>query len=158
VKQTNRCAAAWIAPLAIWGLLIQANNTVARLPDITLEELVKSSEYIAIGHTIRGQSSSQRARFSSTRMIKGKPTTTIWVCNSPSDPETQDLSILDGDYLLFAHPGQQCYEPVHGISSVVLFTGDKAVTVAIADQPPSQLISALVEKVQKLSLLQHTSK
>jgi hypothetical protein len=133
----------------IFCIVIFAGSANARLLDITLSELVQRSTFIAVGRT-EGQQSNNVVNFAPSRVLKGKRSSHIHLCNSPDDSEAHDLSKLRGNYLVFAQASEGCFQPVHGISSVLIFDGDSVTTVAIADQPAKQSVSSLIEKVQEL--------
>ena len=151
-------------PLAIgMAAMLLAGAIFARLPDVTLAELVMNSDFIAYGANGNVPSKSGKdgvsagtptVLFAPTLILKGVHETSrnesIVLCNEPNDVESYDLSSLPLSYFVFATKSGNCFRPILGVRSVVKVANGIAYTVAIADQPERQDYSAFVATVRKL--------
>jgi hypothetical protein len=136
-----------------WGM------AVAKLTNITLAELVRSSMLIAYGRTV--QSSPHAAKtgagmvlFEPSSILKGKSLVRgnrLALCNTPDDIESYNLREIGGSYLVFARKSGDCFLPIHGLRSVVVVEKDQAATGNIKDEPEEQPIVALLGTVRKLA-------
>jgi hypothetical protein len=57
---------------------------------------------------------------------------------------------LTGRYLIFATAAARCYKPVHGLISIVVVQDGAARTAAIAEEPDTQPIAALLDRIRRL--------
>jgi hypothetical protein len=123
----------------VWSSAAQAKTTV-----VTLPQLVKQSEVIVYGHissSAKGTSNQSPAvvQFEAESILKGQEAVAIRIitlCNQRDEyADAYDLAKLTGDFILFISRKSQCYELSHGDRSVVPVKNDRAVTIAIEDQP-----------------------
>ena len=123
---------------------------------VTLPQLVKQSEVIVYGHissSAKGTSNQSPAvvQFEAESILKGQeavPIRTITLCNQRDEyAHEYDLAKLTGDFILFISRKSQCYELSHGDRSVVPVKGDRAVTIAIEDQPEDQPLGDFLHMV-----------
>lgn len=140
--------------VAIWGtcgLALAASFAQARLLDIKLADLVEKSDFIAFGESTSTTSTPSRVSFRPKQVLKGKAAVNggeIILCNEPDNIESYDLRTMKGAYVVFAAPKNDCYQPVHGASSIIEVEDGIARTVSIIDQPSSQPLHTFFEKIQ----------
>jgi hypothetical protein len=124
-------------------------EALARLADITLEELAARSTYIASGSSDPAGSTSAVVQFRPTDVVKDDVhDAKIMLCNAPDDQETLDLSQLKGRYVVFAVKDGACLRPTWGIRSVFPIEDKGVRTAAIKDQPDYQSEPAFLRKMQ----------
>ena len=139
-----------LGQLLIVGVFSICSVTFAMLPEITLAELVRTSDVVFVGRTASQTSTHYRVSVAPSQVIVGAVGDRVQVCNSPQDVESRDLRTITVDYMLFARRVGDCLHPVHGRYSIVLFKKGIANTAAITGEPERQPVSALVRKVRRL--------
>jgi hypothetical protein len=138
--------------LAVAAPALNPLTSLARTIDIRLRELVRSSEYIALG---KSSSSGDSGRvlfqaidvYKDVRRVGSKRL--VFGCPFDGNSESYDLSTFEYSYVLFAIVRSGCLEPAHGISSVVAIADGVAYTHQIADQPDEQLVSLFARSIRE---------
>jgi hypothetical protein len=132
----------------------------AKMTVVTLPQLVKQSELIVYGHfspSAKEVSNQSPAivQFKVGSFLKGKGSIaapTLPLCNLPDEYSDEfDLSKLTGHFILFVSRKGPCFELSHGDRSVVAVKDDRAVTIAIENQPDDQLLQGFLEKIRSLA-------
>jgi hypothetical protein len=139
----------------VWSMAAHSKMTI-----VTLPQLVKKSEVIVYGHispSLQGASNqlSATVQFEAESILKGHDAAAvriIAICNQRDEySDEYDVAKLTGNFVLFLSKKGQCYELSHGDRSVVAVKGDRAVTIAIEDQPDDQPLSLFFGKLRGLS-------
>jgi hypothetical protein len=93
--------------------------------------------------------------FEAESILKGQEAVAIRIitlCNQRDEySDEYDLAKLTGDFILFISRKRQCYELSHGDRSVVPVKEDRAVTIAIEDQPEDQPLRDFLRKVRQFA-------
>lgn len=134
-------------------LLVWSDASVARLTNITLEELVAGSTLIAYGRTETKDAEASSVGFAVTTFLKMPSETAekkARICNDATEIESYDLSLVTRTYVVFAAAKNDCYAPIHGLRSVVQVRDDIALTGNISGQPAEQPLDNLLSKIRVL--------
>jgi hypothetical protein len=137
-------------------LLLCSGLALAELIPITLAGLANEASVIAYGSSVRQSdmsASSSIVWFQPVSVLRGeslvkdKP---FKICNDPTDSESYDLRQFDEPYIVFAKKKNDCYMPVHRMSSIVPVSNGTAATWRIQGEPEKQPLSAFLKKVTSL--------
>lgn len=124
----------------------------AKIIEINLYELVKSSEFIAEG-VVSSSTRENEVLMSELIVVKGSGRKIVTVCHGDGKPnslesEAIDLSRLVGRrIIIFATRSADCYKPVLSYRSIIQIEGNKAYTEAISDQPLTQPADLFMKKI-----------
>jgi hypothetical protein len=141
------------------ALLVGSHAAFAKLFEINLEDLVNESTLIALvrpmGKAPNSHLESPRTAvsFEMISVLKGGSFgkgDQIQLCNHPREVESYNLEEIDEEFMVFAKPGEGCFQPILGYRSFVMMEGDVAVTGNIVDQPERQGAEAFLKKVKSL--------
>ena len=138
----------------VWSSAAQSKMTV-----VTLPQLVKQSEVIVYGHissSAKGTSNQSPAvvQFEAESILKGQEAVAIRIIALCNQHDEYDLAKLTGHLILFISSKSQCYELSHGDRSVVPVKDDRAVTMAIEDQPEDQPLGDFLHMVRQFVSIQ----
>jgi hypothetical protein len=142
--------------LAALCLLLCSGLALAELIPITLAGLLKEASVVAYGSSVRRSDTSASSSivwFQPVSMLRGESLAkgeAIKICNDPTDSESYDLRQFDEPYIVFAKKGNDCYVPVHRMSSIVPVSNGTAATWRIQGEPEKQPLSAFLKKVTSL--------
>ena len=154
----------WIAPyrptlVAILALaLVAATPADARIRYMALQDLVDQSDLVFYGETVPDPNSPYVNKwvlwFKVKELVK-KPLTLpdgiLPVCDQMTYVDTVDVRNHPGAYVVFAKFKGHCYAPVAGYKSLIGVNEDAAYSAPIDGEPDTQLLSAFLEKLRRLS-------
>jgi len=132
--------------------------TSAMMMIVTLEELVKESEVIAIGHVLARNDASTEGRgdtvlFQPDAVLKGKDLAgrgELPLCNPSGNSEWPDLGKIRGEYLVFLVTKNTCFPLAHGYRAVVRTSNGQAATGAIEGEPKKQSVERFLRTIRLL--------
>src|SRR4029077_8413501 len=116
-------------------------------------------EVIVYGHissSANGTSNQSPAvvQFEAESILKGQEAAAIRIITLCNQRDEYDLAKLTGHFILFISRKSQCYELSHGDRSVVPVKDDRAVTMAIEDQPEDQPLGDFLHMVRQFVSIQ----